>query len=113
MSKPIVAIGSALGLLLGLGALGGCDQTYQSDNSASAQQHSQQARATTAKVANNAERAARDVTASVTAVAKGVEKGVKEGVRQGQRDDHSQQAYNDRSQSSTPPPAGRERAPGD
>lgn len=101
MSKPIVAIGSVLGLLLGVGALGGCDRTYQSDNSASAQQHSEQARATTAKVAKHAERAAREVTASVTAVAKGVEKGVKEGVQQGQRDAHSRQAYNDQNSTTT------------
>ena len=114
MSKPLFTLGSAAGLLLVLGALGGCEQTYQSDNSASAQRHAQEAHSTTAKVAKNAERAARNVTASVTAVAKGVEKGVKEGVRQGQHDFHSQQAYNDQTQNpTTTRPPRTERSPND
>jgi flagellar biosynthesis/type III secretory pathway protein FliH len=110
MSKPLVALGSAAALLLVPAALSGCNQTYQSDNSGSAQRHAQEAHSTTAKVARNAERAARNVTASVTAVAKGVEKGVREGVQQGQHDFHSQQAYNNQRQNPTttrPPPTGR------
>ena len=114
MCRPLFTIGSAAGLLLVLGALGGCEQSYQADNSGSVQRHAQEAHSTTAKVARHAERAARDVTASVTAVAKGVEKGVKEGVRQGQHDFRSQQAYNDRSQSSTTPRSTpTERSPND
>jgi flagellar biosynthesis/type III secretory pathway protein FliH len=101
MSKPVFTIGSAAALLLVFGALGGCDKTYQADNSQSVHQDAQAAHSTTAKVANNAERAARDLSRSVTAVAKGVEKGVKEGVQQGQRDAHNRQAYNERSQDST------------
>jgi hypothetical protein len=113
MSKPVFMRGSAAGLLLVLGTLAACDQTpHQADNAASADQNAHQAHSTTARVAQHAERAARDVTRSVTAVAKGVEKGVREGVRQGQRDYHSQQAYNGRSQSPPPPPR-TERAPGD
>jgi hypothetical protein len=97
MSKPKVSLGSAAGLLLVLGTLGACNQTYQSDSAGGPRQNAHEAHSTTARVAKHAERAARDVTASVTAVAKSVEKGVREGVRQGQRDYHSQQAANDRS----------------
>jgi hypothetical protein len=119
MSKPAFMLGLAAGLLLVLGTLGACDQTYQADNVGSARQNAHEAHSTTARVAKHAERAARDVTASVTAVAKGVEKGVREGVRQGQRDYHAQQANNDRSPQaynappqSSAPPAETQRAPG-
>jgi cytochrome c-type biogenesis protein CcmH/NrfF len=112
MSRPVFMRGSAACLLLLLGTLGACEQTnHQADYAAGASQNAQEAHSTTtARVARHAERAARDVSRSVTAVAKGLEKGVREGVRQGQRDYHAQQAYNDRSQGSTPPPR-TERAP--
>lgn len=113
MSRSKFALGSAAGLLLVLGTLGACDQSYPSSDR-SAHQDADRARTTTAKVAKNAERAARDVSASVTAVAKGVEQGVREGVRQGQSDARSRQAYNDRSQSTTTTTTTRrDRSPGD
>ena len=111
MSKPFFTIGSAAGLLLVFGALGGCGKTYQADNSRTVHDNAQAAHSTTAKVANNAERAARDLTRSVTAVAKGVEKGVKEGVQQGQRDAHNRQAYNDRARNETTTSTRTDRSP--
>jgi len=116
MSKLKFVIGSAAGLLLVLGTLGACDQTYQSDNSGGARRTGGEGHAATARVARHAERAARDVSRSVTAVAKSVEKGVREGVRQGQRDYHSQQAANEPSQDQEARTSGadrRERSPSD
>jgi hypothetical protein len=83
MFKRWLTLGSAAGLLLAAGALGGCDQNQTSNRDVRQDNHA--AHVNTAKVEKGAERASREISAGATALYKGVEKGVKEGTAEANR----------------------------